>query len=615
MPAYIKGGVWTNVEDEILRAAIAKYGLNQWARASSLLARKTAKQVKARWTEWLDPAIKKIEWSREEDEKLLHLAKLMPTQWRTIAPIVGRTATQCLERYQKLLDDAEAVENGEFGLSGPGSEAQAPEQTQKLRAGEIDPDPETKPARPDAIHMDEDEKEMLSEARARLANTQGKKAKRKDRERLLEESRRLAVLQKRRELKQAGINVKLVKKNRNEMDYNADIPFEHLPAPGFFDTTEELEQNYQEKQVFDTRTRQYGARRKDSEDPNASHKKRPKDDSKEAEMAERQAITRAERLQKLQEAEQIAKRRKLSLPTPQASEQNFAEAGRKGLAESTDEPEPQFNIQGLLKAGFKSLPKPKNDFDLVAPEEEEQASLDTQLQEAELEEDAGERERKIKELRKREEERELLRRSTVLRRELPRSAVVDRNKLISDTELNDSDLVMASIAREYRDLIISDALKYPVPGGSLLNAGVATILPDLDDNLRLKAVKLIEEEVEALGGQDEFCNAMLDSFEQKRFKLAPLSEAMSSMSDRTSNSGDSSLGTEEALDTVGAALFGAAQKANGQEKRLSVLLGGYMNRQKTLSAKFSEANNAFVQSSIQKHIFEGNRGVVNRQLD
>ena len=35
------------------------------------------------------------------------------------------------------------------------------------------------PARPDPIDMDEDEKEMLSEARARLANTQGKKAKRK----------------------------------------------------------------------------------------------------------------------------------------------------------------------------------------------------------------------------------------------------------------------------------------------------------------------------------------------------------------------------------------------------------------------------------------------------
>lgn len=43
------------------------------------------------------------EWSREEDEKLLHLAKLMPTQWRTIAPLIGRTAAQCLERYEHLL--------------------------------------------------------------------------------------------------------------------------------------------------------------------------------------------------------------------------------------------------------------------------------------------------------------------------------------------------------------------------------------------------------------------------------------------------------------------------------------------------------------------------------
>lgn len=83
-----------------------KYGLNQWARISSLLVRKSAKQCKARWYEWLDPSIKKTEWTREEDEKLLHLAKLMPTQWRTIAPIVGRTPAQCLDRYEKLLDMA-----------------------------------------------------------------------------------------------------------------------------------------------------------------------------------------------------------------------------------------------------------------------------------------------------------------------------------------------------------------------------------------------------------------------------------------------------------------------------------------------------------------------------
>src|SRR6201996_7352829 len=163
----VKGGVWTNIEDEVLRAAVrpsftknllmcqlltalsqkvSKYGLNQWARVSSLLARKTPKQCKARWTEWLDPGIRKIEWSKEEDEKLLHLAKLMPTQWRTIAPIVGRTATQCLERYQKLLDEAEARENDELGLGGPeGGETAAPtgDQVRKLRPGELDPDPES----------------------------------------------------------------------------------------------------------------------------------------------------------------------------------------------------------------------------------------------------------------------------------------------------------------------------------------------------------------------------------------------------------------------------------------------------------------------------------------
>uniref|UniRef100_A0A3Q2VT78 Cell division cycle 5-like protein n=1 Tax=Haplochromis burtoni TaxID=8153 RepID=A0A3Q2VT78_HAPBU len=109
----IKGGVWRNTEDEILKAAVMKYGKNQWSRIASLLHRKSAKQCKARWYEWLDPSIKKTEWSREEEEKLLHLAKLMPTQWRTIAPIIGRTAAQCLEHYEYLLDKAAQRDNEE----------------------------------------------------------------------------------------------------------------------------------------------------------------------------------------------------------------------------------------------------------------------------------------------------------------------------------------------------------------------------------------------------------------------------------------------------------------------------------------------------------------------
>merc|ERR1712226_728301 len=86
--------------------------------------------------------------------------------------------------------------------------------------------------------MDEDELEMLSEARARLANTQGKKAKRKAREKQLEEARRLAALQKRRELKAAGISTtkKYNRPRSKYIDYATEIPFEAAPAKGFHET-------------------------------------------------------------------------------------------------------------------------------------------------------------------------------------------------------------------------------------------------------------------------------------------------------------------------------------------------------------------------------------------
>ncbi len=230
---FLKGGVWKNSEDEILKAAVMKYGKQQWARVASLLNRKTAKQCKARWHEWLDPSVRKVEWSRAEEEKLLHLAKLMPAQWKTIGPLVGRTATQCQEHYEKLLDEA---------ASGGGGDASLRSQQAALRPGQIDSHPETKPARPDPIDMDEDEIEMLQEARARLANTQGKKAKRKAREKMLNEAKRLADLQKRRELKQAGLLSSAASKKARrsrDIDLGVEIPF-HKPAPaGFHDVSSE----------------------------------------------------------------------------------------------------------------------------------------------------------------------------------------------------------------------------------------------------------------------------------------------------------------------------------------------------------------------------------------
>ncbi|KAH8262497.1 hypothetical protein KR026_008848 [Drosophila bipectinata] len=328
----IKGGVWRNTEvsistisiicitdtgkllllqDEILKAAVMKYGKNQWSRIASLLHRKSAKQCKARWYEWLDPSIKKTEWSREEDEKLLHLAKLMPTQWRTIAPIIGRTAAQCLERYEHLLDQAQRKEDGEDAMDDP----------RKLKPGEIDPNPETKPARPDPKDMDEDELEMLSEARARLANTQGKKAKRKAREKQLEEARRLATLQKRRELRAAGIGSGNRKRIKG-IDYNAEIPFEKRPALGFYDTAEE---HLQKNEPDFNKMRQQdldGELRSEKEE---RERKRDKQKLKQRKENEVPAAM-------LQNMEPERKRSKLVLPTPQISDLELQQVVKLGRA-------------------------------------------------------------------------------------------------------------------------------------------------------------------------------------------------------------------------------------------------------------------------------------------
>ncbi|KAJ1921086.1 Pre-mRNA-splicing factor cef1 [Mycoemilia scoparia] len=377
MKVVIKGGVWKNTEDEVLKAAVMKYGKNQWPRIASLLAKKTPKQCKARWFEWLDPSIKKTDWSKDEDEKLLHLAKLMPTQWRTIAPLVGRTAAQCLERYQKLLDDAEGqVEGSDLGLQGPagGEGANAAGDARRLRPGEVDPNPETKSARPDPVDMDEDEKDMLSEARARLANTQGKKAKRKARERQLEEARRLAALQKRRELKAAGIEVGRKKKLKH-MDYNANIPLEKKPVPGFYDTTEELKVKVDKSAMKGKRLQDLEPKKPWEVGEDDDEKKKRKRESKNkqdsaATIVNRQraealaAAAQAER----EDAEKLAKRKRLQLPTPQVTERDLEtiiQIGRQGenarnLAQSA-------NVSSGTLLSDYTTPTPMRDIEARTP--------------------------------------------------------------------------------------------------------------------------------------------------------------------------------------------------------------------------------------------------------
>lgn len=563
-PLYVKGGVWTNVEDEILKAAVSKYGLNQWARVASLLTKKSAKQAKSRWNEWLDPSIDKSEWTRAQDEQLLLLARLLPNQWRSIADIVGRTATHCVERYQKLLDDATKTDGeDDLKLVGPGIES-LPASGQ---VGDLNINPESKPSRPDLELLDDEEKEMLSEAKARLANTQGKKAKRKARERMLEDSRRVSLLQKRRELKDAGIKVSLEsrnKKRRQEFDYNADIPHELQPAAGLYDTSEETRVNESEKRSFDRKVSKQGL----GDDNQRPKKKKvqPNDDAQQQKLDIQAAAEIFD-----QNEQRLLKKRKLELPglenepTPaddiddrilsktrelmalQAENSTLTgentvkevpvktETDQKNKISDVSTKKTKKKLLELVKLSFLKLPPPKNKAQVIVPSfdvHEEAVILDDSVPEEYI--DEGERLRNLEILRQVDEEKAKLRRSLAVQKGLP----IPNPALLEGFEISSLLPIDTLVAKEMINLIKSDYVRFEDPTYK------APILSDLDEN----SFNTVKAEIAKMLPQVQRQNVELSyelprTFEVAEEAIQALHQLHNDISQRTKVLGDK-IGTE-----------------------------------------------------------------------
>lgn len=117
---------------------------------------------------------------------------------------------------------------------------------------------------------------MLAEARVRLANTKGKKAKRKARGKLIEEARRLAFLQKKRELKAAGLEyvnhrvekpfiIRKLNLQLQGIDYNREIAFERM-IPDFVFKTDQIEDPEPDNKLSNVSLQQMEGRRRDEEE-------------------------------------------------------------------------------------------------------------------------------------------------------------------------------------------------------------------------------------------------------------------------------------------------------------------------------------------------------------
>jgi hypothetical protein len=85
------GRKWTEDDDKKVIDLVAKHGTHKWSFIGSLCHR-NGKQCRERWHNQLDPAIKKNNWTREEEKMLRDLHAKLGNKWAKISRFLpGRT--------------------------------------------------------------------------------------------------------------------------------------------------------------------------------------------------------------------------------------------------------------------------------------------------------------------------------------------------------------------------------------------------------------------------------------------------------------------------------------------------------------------------------------------
>lgn len=67
-PAGLRKGQWAHEEDQTLLSMYMRDGIHDWKKICKRIPGRTAKQCRERWTYHLNPAVKKGNWTPEEDK-------------------------------------------------------------------------------------------------------------------------------------------------------------------------------------------------------------------------------------------------------------------------------------------------------------------------------------------------------------------------------------------------------------------------------------------------------------------------------------------------------------------------------------------------------------------
>jgi hypothetical protein len=133
-------GRWSKEEDEALTSAVKPHLTDAsitednlpWSRIAQYIPNRTGIQCQARWTEALDPSVRKGRWRKEEDDMLKVGVERFGCCWiRVAGSITGRTQRQCRTRWNQIQSK---IQKSQDDLTKPAT-IKKQQQKKKKRAG------------------------------------------------------------------------------------------------------------------------------------------------------------------------------------------------------------------------------------------------------------------------------------------------------------------------------------------------------------------------------------------------------------------------------------------------------------------------------------------------